>query len=112
MVALGSMSMISLPLFGFESESEPTSDSEAFTLATNNYFEQQSTVLCQGILWKSHHFLVYFFVFIVSFFSCMAWTSCLDIVHIFSVLYYVGWGRPFLGFAVRGSQAQIVMYFV
>jgi hypothetical protein len=36
------------------------------------------------------------------------WTGCPDTVHIFSVLCSVGWGRPFLDFVVRGSQAQIV----
>ena len=55
MVALGSMSMICLPLSSSNSESEPAYDLEAFTLATNDYFEQQSSVLCQGLLWKSHH---------------------------------------------------------
>jgi hypothetical protein len=38
-VALGSMLMIYLPLYSFESESEPTSDSKAFTSATRNCFE-------------------------------------------------------------------------
>ena len=42
----------------------------------------------------------------------VAWTGCPDTIHIFSVLYYVGWGRPFLDFVVRGSQAQIVASFV
>jgi hypothetical protein len=76
MVALGSMSMICLPLYGSELDSEPASDLEAFTLATNNFFEQQSTVLCQGLLWNSHHFPVSFFVFLVSFFACrLDWLS-------------------------------------
>jgi hypothetical protein len=35
-VALGSASMICLPLSGSGSESEPASDSEAFTSATND----------------------------------------------------------------------------
>jgi hypothetical protein len=75
-VALGSALMICLPLSGFFSESEPTSDSEAFTLATNDCFEWQSAVLCQGFLWKSHHFAVSFFVFPVSLFSCgLDWLS-------------------------------------
>jgi hypothetical protein len=68
-VALGSASMIHLPLSGSSSESESTSDSEVFTSATSNFFEQKSTVLCQGILWKSHHLPVSFFVFPVSFFA-------------------------------------------
>jgi hypothetical protein len=41
-----------------------------------------------------------------------AWTGCLDTVHIFSVLFSVGWGCPFLDFFVRGSQAQITASFV
>jgi hypothetical protein len=40
MVALGSASMICIPLYGSDSESEPTSDSEAFTSATSDCFEQ------------------------------------------------------------------------
>jgi hypothetical protein len=75
-VALGSASMICLPLSSSGSESEPTSESGAFTLATSDCFERQSTMLCQGILWKSHHFPVSFFVFLVSFFSCnLDWLS-------------------------------------
>jgi hypothetical protein len=110
MVALGSASMIRLPLYVLN-QSQNTSDSEAFTSATNDCFEQQSTVLCQGLLWKSHHFLVSFFVFLVSFFACgLDWLS--DTIHIFFVLCSVGWGHPFLDFVVRGSQAQIVASFV
>jgi hypothetical protein len=76
MVALGSTSMIHLLLSGSGSEFELASDSEAFTLATSDRFERQSTVLCQGILWKSHHFPVSFFVFLVSLFSCgLDWLS-------------------------------------
>jgi hypothetical protein len=66
----------SLPLSGFNSESKPASDSKAFTSATNDCFERKSTVLCQGILWKLHHFPVSFFVFLVSFFACgLEWFS-------------------------------------
>jgi hypothetical protein len=75
-VALGSTSMIRLPLSGSGSESESASDSEAFTSATSDCFERQSTVLCQGLLWKSHYFPVSFFVFLVSFFACgLDWLS-------------------------------------
>jgi hypothetical protein len=42
----------------------------------------------------------------------VAWTGCPDTVHIFYVLCSMGWGRPFLAFFVRGSQAQIVVSFV
>jgi hypothetical protein len=40
-VALGSASMIHLPLSGSNLESKPASNSEAFTSATSDYFEQQ-----------------------------------------------------------------------
>ena len=73
--------MIYFLLYGSNSDSEPTSDSEAFTSATSDYFERQSIVLCQGILWKSHHFLVYFFIFSLSFFVF--------------VLEWLSWGYPY-----------------
>jgi hypothetical protein len=41
-----------------------------------------------------------------------AWTGCPDTFHLCFVLYSVGWGRPFLAFVVRGSQAQIAASFV
>jgi hypothetical protein len=69
-VALDSTSMICLSLSSFGSELESASDSEAFSSATNDFFERLSAMLCQGLLWKSHHFLVSFFVFLVSFFAC------------------------------------------
>jgi hypothetical protein len=76
MVALGSAAMIHVPLSSSESESEPASDSEAFTSATSDCFEWQSTMLLQGLLWKSHHFPVSFFIFLVSFFDCgLDWLS-------------------------------------
>ena len=60
----------------YDLESEPASNSEAFTSATSDFFEWQSTVLCQGLLWKSHHFPVSFFVFPMSFFACgLDWLS-------------------------------------
>jgi hypothetical protein len=93
---------VHLPLSGFDSKSEPASDSEDFTLTTNEFFEWQSTVLCQGLLWKSHHFLVSLFVFLMFLFSCdLDWLS--DTSHLFSVLSSIGWGHPFLVFAVRDS---------
>jgi hypothetical protein len=45
-VALGSTSMIHLPLSGSGLELESTSDSKAFTSATSDCFERQLTVLC------------------------------------------------------------------
>ena len=62
-VALGFASMTYFPLSISESEWEYGSNSEAFSLATSDYFVRHSLVLCQGLLWKSHHFLVSFFVF-------------------------------------------------
>jgi hypothetical protein len=38
-VALGSVSMIHIPLYGSDSESEPTSDSEDFTSSTSDVFQ-------------------------------------------------------------------------
>jgi hypothetical protein len=103
--------MICLPISGSESESEPTSDSEDFTLATSDCFERESVVLFQGLLWKSHHFLVSLFVFSMSS-LLVAWIGCPNTIHIFSVLCSMGWSRPFLASSVRGSQAQISAYFV
>jgi hypothetical protein len=107
MVALGSASIIHLPLSGSVLESESTSDSEAFTSTTRDCFERQSAVLCQGLLWKSHHFPVSFRCPLL-----VACTSCPDTIHLCSILCLVGWGHPFLDFIVRGSQAQIVASFV
>jgi hypothetical protein len=110
-LALGSVSMIHLPLSGSSSESEYASNSEAFTSATSNYFERQSTMLCQGLLWKSHRFPVSFFVFPVSFFAWrLDWLSWYYPYFLYPLFY--GWGHPFLAFLVRGSQSQIVASFV
>jgi hypothetical protein len=110
-VALGSALMICLTLSISDSDSEPTSDSCAFTLATNDYFERQSTVLCQGLL-GSHTISRYLFLS----FRCpcflAACTSCPEVVRLCSVLFSMGWGHPFLDFFVRGSQDQIVSSFV
>jgi hypothetical protein len=48
MVALGLASMICFPLSGSNFKLEPAFESEAFNLATNDYFEQHSSVLYQG----------------------------------------------------------------
>jgi hypothetical protein len=100
-VALGSTSMTHLPLSSSSSESKSTSDSKAFTSATSDYFEWRSTVLCHGLLWKSHYFPVYFFVFLVSFFACG-----LDWLFLYypSLLYplFYGLGPPFPGFFCEG----------
>jgi hypothetical protein len=42
----------------------------------------------------------------------VAWTGYPDTIHLFSVLFSMGLGRPFLAFVVRGSQAQITASFV
>jgi hypothetical protein len=103
MVALGFESMIHLPLSSSDSKSKPTSDLEVFTSATSDCFEQQSIVLCQGLLYGSCTTSRYPSLS----FQCpsllVAWTGCPDTIHIFSVLCFVGWGHPFLVFVVRGS---------
>jgi hypothetical protein len=67
---MGSASMICPLLVFSESDSESGFGSLSLILATNDCFERHSSVLCQGILWKSHHFLVSFFFFLWPFFSC------------------------------------------
>ena len=57
-----------LPLFS-EWDYESGFGSLSLISATNDFFEWHSSVLCQGILWKSHHFSVSF-VFSWPFFSC------------------------------------------
>jgi hypothetical protein len=56
------------------------------------------------------------FEYLSLFFWCpsllMAWSGFPDTIHIFSILFSVGWGRPFPTFVVRGSQAQIAESFV
>ena len=52
------------------SELKSGSDSEDLISTTNDYFERHSLVLCQGILWNSHHLPVSFFVFWSPFFAC------------------------------------------
>ena len=70
-IAVGSASMIYLlPLFS-ESDSESRFGSLSLISITNDCFERHSSVLCQGILWNSHHFPVSFFVFPWPFFSCV-----------------------------------------
>jgi hypothetical protein len=75
-IEMRSMSMIYiLPVF-YESDSESGFNSLPLISTTNDLFEQNSSVLCQGILWKSHHFLVSFFVFPLPFFYCgLEWSS-------------------------------------
>jgi hypothetical protein len=73
-MALGSASIIcfplSFPLSGSDSESEHASDSEAFNSATSDCLARHSLVLWVELLWKSHHFPVSFFGFVVLFFAC------------------------------------------
>jgi hypothetical protein len=57
-----------LPLFS-KSYSESGFDSFSLILATTDCFERHSSVLCQGILWKLHHFLVSS-ILLLPFFSC------------------------------------------
>jgi len=106
MVALGSASMICHPLSSSDSESKPTSDSKSFTSATSDCFEQKSTMLCHGILWKSHHLPISFFVFSVSLFACdLNWLSwgCLSLLYpLFCWL-----GPAFPGFFLWGVPSPI-----
>jgi hypothetical protein len=68
-IVLGSTSIIYPILWFTELESELGLVSISFSSATNDCFEQHSSVLCQGILWKSHHFLVSLFIFMFLLFS-------------------------------------------
>ena len=62
-IAVGSALMIYLlPVFS-ESDSESGFGSLSLISATNEFFQWHSSVLFHGILWKSHHFPVSFFVF-------------------------------------------------
>jgi hypothetical protein len=76
MVAVGFASIFYFLLLFYESEFESRFDSFSLSSTTNDYFERHSSVLCQGLLWKSHHFPVSFFVFPLPFFSCgLDWLS-------------------------------------
>jgi hypothetical protein len=68
-VEVGSTSIICLLLLLYESDSMSRLRSVSLSSTTNECFEQHSLVLCQGILWKSHHFPVSFFIFQLPFFS-------------------------------------------
>jgi hypothetical protein len=68
MVEVGSTSMICLLLFLSKSGSKSSLISNSLTSTTNDGLEQHSLMLFQGILWKSHHFLVSFFIFSLLFF--------------------------------------------
>jgi len=76
MVTLGSASMIHFPLSSSKSRYELTSDSDDFISSNNDCLEWHSSMLCQGILWNSHHFLVSFFHFMLPLFACgLDWLS-------------------------------------
>jgi hypothetical protein len=69
-VVVGSTLMICLlPLFP-ESYSKSGFASFSLISTTDDCFDIHSSVLCQGILWKLHHFPMSFFVFSLPFFSC------------------------------------------
>jgi hypothetical protein len=70
MVAMSYASMIYFLLLFFESNSKSRFISFSLSSPTNDYFERHSSVLCQGIFWKSHHFPMFFCVFSLPFFSC------------------------------------------
>ena len=69
-MALGSASIICFPLSRFDLNSESSSNSEAFSSAMSDCIEQHSSVLCQGILWYSHHFPMSFFNFSLPILCC------------------------------------------
>jgi hypothetical protein len=62
-VAMGSLSMIYILLLFFESRSKSRFDSLSLSLTTNDCIERHSSMLCQGMLWNSHHFPVSFLDF-------------------------------------------------
>jgi hypothetical protein len=65
-----------LPFSGSDSESEPTSDSEDFTSATNDFFEWTINSVMPGALMEVTPLPVSFFIFPLSFFSCgLDWLS-------------------------------------
>jgi len=70
-VALGFASIICFLLLFFGSNSEHAYNSKAFVSTTNDFFVWHSPVLWVGILWKSHHFPVSFFIFPLLFFPCI-----------------------------------------
>jgi len=75
-IEVGCVLMIYLFSIFFWSDSESGFDSLSLTSSTNDFFEWHSLVLCQWILWKSHHFLVSFFFFPLPFFSyVLEWFS-------------------------------------
>jgi hypothetical protein len=69
-------SMIHIHLSRSDLESNLGSEFEVFSLTTNDYLEWHSSVLFQGILWNSHHFPIYFFIFPLLLFVCsLEWFS-------------------------------------
>jgi hypothetical protein len=112
MVALGSASMIRLPLSSSGLESEPASVIQRLSLqphetalSDNQQCYAKGSYGSQTTSW-----------YLSLSFWCpswlVAWTGCLDTVHICSVLCSMCWGHPFLDCFVRGSQAQTAMSFV
>jgi hypothetical protein len=68
--------IICFPPSIFDSKLVSTSDSKSFNLTTNDFLERHYSVLCQGILWYSHHFPMFFFDFILPlFFFSFKWLS-------------------------------------
>jgi hypothetical protein len=110
-VALGYASIIYLTLSSSNSDSEPTSNSEDFTLDSSDCFEHSQQCYAKGSYGSRttsrYHSLSLWCPSLL-----VAWTGCPNIIHIFFVLCSMGWGHPFLDFDVRGSQTQIVMSFV
>jgi hypothetical protein len=70
-IIVGSVSMICLLLLFSESESNSRFNSLSLSSATNDYIGRYSSMLCQGLLWNSHHFPVSFLDFSLPFISCI-----------------------------------------
>jgi hypothetical protein len=67
-VAVGSTSMIYLLLLFSESGSKLGFNSLSLRSTTNDCIERHSSMLCQGMLWNSHHFPVSLLDFPLPFF--------------------------------------------
>jgi hypothetical protein len=77
-IAVGYASMIYLLLLFSKSGSNSGFISLSLRSTTNDCIERHSSVLCQGLLWNSHHFPMSFFDFSLPFFACI-WDGSLEV---------------------------------
>jgi len=104
MVMLGSTSMIFLPWFVSDSDSDPGSDSGTFISVSSDCFAWHSSVLCMGLLWSSHHFPWSFFVFQLPFFACgLGWLSEGWIYLLLTLFCELGFPLPYFWFVEPNS---------